>query len=333
MASLRKLKGKWYVRVRFNNAKEKLIPTYSGDERIAKQKLRLIQDKEFLVKAKLLEEFELEPLTLRDAKEKFLAYCKRKNLRVGTIDSYTTSIENLFNILKPSGSVRTLTNQTIHKLQDHLTGRKLKETSININLRSIRAFSNWLFREKHTLKKVNIEFMKVDKSLPKFLLPDELEKIYSLCEDDKMKSTFRVYEHLGLRLEELHHCVREDDFVKVTAKNAKSRRDRIVPLPAKVQDDFDIATTDPYRTERISKTFTRLRKKAGIGDEKSLHSLRHTFAIRMLVETSDVKLVKDMLGHSDIKTTELYLNFPPDYLKSVLTRKKDEHAQIAIAVA
>ena len=333
MASLRKLKGKWYVRVRLNNMKEKLIPTGTGDERIAKQKLRLVNDKEFLVRARLVDEFELEPLTLREAKEKFIQYCKRKNLRSNTIDSYSTSIENLFQVLPPSGSVRTLSNHVIQRLLDHLKERGLKENSININLRSVRSFCNWLHREKYILEPPKIEFMKVDKSLPKLLLPDELNKIYSLCEDEKMKSTFRVYEYLGIRLGELHHCVREEAFVRVVAENAKGRRDRIIPLPNEIENDFDIATLDPYKPERISKNFTRLRKQAGIGDEKSLHSLRHTFAARMLMETSDVKMVKDMLGHSDIKTTELYLNFPSDYLKSILTKKREDREQPNLAVA
>ena len=321
MAALRKLKGKWYIRVRLPNSREKLIGTGTGDEREAKRLMKMVQEKEFMVKAKLVEEFELEPLTLREAKDRFKAYCKRKNLREETIRSYTSSLENLFLVIRPSASVRTLNKQVLQKLQDNLSDRDLKESSININLRSVRAFINWLHREKLIPEKIDIDFLKEDRNLPKLLLPDELDKIYAKCTDDKMRATFKVYEFLGLRLSELHQCVRDGDFVRVTAENAKGRKERIIPLPLEIEDDFELATTNPYKAMHITKTFTKLRVKAKIVAGKTLHSLRHTFAVRMLLQTDNIELVKNLLGHSDLKTTEIYLKFPPEYLKSVLTEK------------
>jgi site-specific recombinase XerD len=333
VARLRKLKGKWYVRVRLPNTKEKLIPTGSGDERIAKQRLRLVQEKEFLVKAKLMDEFELDPMTLRESKEQFLAYCRRKNLRPGTLKSYTTSIDNLFMSVTPFSSVRVLNKGIIQKFQEDLIKRKLAGNSININLRSVRAFTNWLLREKYLPHQIEYDFLKVDKGLPKLLLPDELKKIYKLCENGKMRASFRVYEHLGLRLGELHHCVKEGEFVRVVAETAKGRRDRIIPLPVEIIPDFELATSNPYDKFRISKAFTKLRKDAKIGDEKSLHSLRHTFAARMLLETNNIKIVKDLLGHSDIKTTEIYLNYPTEYLKAMLKTNSNKSAKVELAEA
>ncbi|NQV16215.1 site-specific integrase [bacterium] len=217
MAALRKLKGKWYIRVRLPNAREKLIGTGTSDEREAKRLMRLVQEKEFMVKAKLIDEFELEPLTLREAKDRFRTHCKRKNLREESIRSYSTSIENLFEVISPSSSVRALNKHVVQKLQESLSDRDLKETSININLRSVRAFINWLYREKLIPEPIEIDFLKEDRNLPKLLLPDELDKIYAKCTDDKMRATFRVYEHLGIRLGELHQCVRDGNFVRVTA--------------------------------------------------------------------------------------------------------------------
>ncbi|NQT62716.1 MAG: site-specific integrase [Candidatus Marinimicrobia bacterium] len=71
----------------------------------------------------------------------------------------------------------------------------------------------------------------------------------------------------------------------------------------------------------ITKTFTKLRKLAKVADGKTLHSFRSTFAVRMLLKSDSIELVKNLLGHSDLKTTEIYLKFPPDYLKSLLTDK------------
>ncbi|NQV16216.1 site-specific integrase [bacterium] len=88
-----------------------------------------------------------------------------------------------------------------------------------------------------------------------------------------------------------------------------------------VQADFELATTNPYKKMHITKTFTKLRIKAKVSDGKTLHSLRHTFAVRMLIQTDSMEIVKNLLGHSDLKTTQIYTKFPPEYLKSILTDK------------
>ena len=61
-------------------------------------------------------------------------------------------------------------------------------------------------------------------------------------------------------------------------------------------------------------------KKAGI-EGKSLHSLRHSFALRMWAELGDIYLVKKLLGHSTVKTTDIYTKFPVEYLKQVFDQR------------
>lgn len=73
-----------------------------------------------------------------------------------------------------------------------------------------------------------------------------------------------------------------------------------------------------YKPNRISKTFSKLRDKAKVSTNKSLHSLRHTFALRKLLELGNIYLVKEMLGHSSVNTTQIYLQFPDGYIKEVL---------------
>jgi integrase/recombinase XerD len=54
---------------------------------------------------------------------------------------------------------------------------------------------------------------------------------------------------------------------------------------------------------------------------KSLHSLRHTFAARTLLAQKNPYLVKTLLGHQSITTTEIYLQFPEGYLKDILSEE------------
>ena len=86
-----------------------------------------------------------------------------------------------------------------------------------------------------------------------------------------------------------------------------------------LERDFNKATEGGiYKPDHISRTFSKLRDKADISSNKSLHSLRHTFALRKLLELGNIYLVKEMLGHSSVNTTQIYLQFPKGYIKEVL---------------
>jgi len=73
-----------------------------------------------------------------------------------------------------------------------------------------------------------------------------------------------------------------------------------------------------YNRHYISHKFTYYAKLAGI-EGRSLHSLRHTFALNTLLKCNNIQLVKEALGHSTVSMTEVYLRFPTDYLKQVFT--------------
>ena len=80
-----------------------------------------------------------------------------------------------------------------------------------------------------------------------------------------------------------------------------------------------------YRTDRISKSFTKARRKAGIPDEdrKTFHSFRHTYALYQKMVLGDLHLVSRLLGHSSITVTEQhYANFDDRYLKQVFENYK-----------
>lgn len=63
-------------------------------------------------------------------------------------------------------------------------------------------------------------------------------------------------------------------------------------------------------------------RKAGI-EGRMLHSLRHSFALRMWVQLGDIYLVKRLLGHSAVTTTEIYTKFPVDYLKQIYHQRTE----------
>ena len=131
-------------------------------------------------------------------------------------------------------------------------------------------------------------------------------------------ATFRIYEATGLRLSELFQSRLTGDFI--TVEQSKGRKQRIIPIPADRIQDYLLATTNPYSTGFISHSFHDACKKSGLTG-KTIHSLRHTFALRKLLETNNLQLVKELLGHSSVKVTEIYTAIPPDFLAQIFKQR------------
>jgi len=191
-------------------------------------------------------------------------------------------------------------------------------TTVNIRLRGIRTMLNFLADKGLIQLPFKVKQIKTDHHLPKFITPSEMDKIYSAVNDSKLISTFRIYEFTGLRLSELFHSRLEGDFIKV--EQSKGRKERIIPIPTELIQDYLIATDKPYSMGFISRSFHLACQKSGLSG-KTIHSLRHTFALRKLLETNNLQLVKELLGHSSVKVTEIYTTFPPDFLAQVLKQR------------
>lgn len=124
-----------------------------------------------------------------------------------------------------------------------------------------------------------------------------------------------------MRLGELANSYRDGDYIVVT--QSKGCKQRIIPLPLENIVDYDIAWENPYSTNYITHRFSFYCRSLGL--KHSIHSLRHTFALRKLIETNNIMLVKELLGHSSVVVTEIYTKFPKDYLVKVFSDRKVEN--------
>lgn len=320
MIGLRKLKGKYYGRLRLNG-KDKLLPLNTSYKSEAERLIKIFNEKEALIKAGLLASLEIDQMpTLFEAIHMFLKESKNKGLNQTTVKHYDYALRHLNNNVN-NGSIGRITESDCYILKTFLINN-YKRPTVNSYLKSVNAFFSWAERKFKITLPPRIQLVKSEKILPEFLTPDELDSIYQLCDDEKMLSTFKIYEHTGIRLRELHNC--ELDITKngtyVKLKRTKGKRERIIPIPLEVVEDFKIAVKEGiYKPDRISKTFSRLRLHASVSSNKSIHSLRHTFALRKLLELGNIYLVKEMLGHSSVTTTQIYLQFPDGYIKEIFS--------------
>lgn len=249
--------------------------------------------------------------------KRYLKSCKNR-INDNTIKTYESGLNDMINALKESTRMAELRRRDYQTILTYLKG-KYNDTTVNIRLRGIRAFLNWSVENEYLEKMpFKVKMVKIKERLPKFITPEEMKAIYANVTDPVLVSIYKVYEATGMRLSELNTSKLEGNFLRIVGKGDK---ERIVPIPEVLLNDYHIAKEAKYKTDRITRSFTRAKTRADIKGEKTLHSLRHTFALRMLVELGDIYLVKKLLGHSSVTVTEVYTKFPIEYLKTVFESK------------
>jgi integrase len=186
----------------------------------------------------------------------------------------------------------------------------------------------------------NVKKLKPEQNPPLFLSREDFEKIVAAEENYKLKFLYRFAVLTGMRMGEIRF-LRWDaiDFQKgviqirnhneFTTKSKKARVIPIHPLLINQLQDMKNGISDnyvfqmdskPIDRRRLSEWFKNAGKKAKIFTEYHFHSLRHTFASWLVQRGVSIYEVSKLLGHADIKTTQIYAHLRSDDLRNAVER-------------
>jgi len=167
----------------------------------------------------------------------------------------------------------------------------------------------------------NLPNVKREKKLPVILSKEEIERLISSTKNMNHRLIIQVGYSAGLRISEIINLKWQDiDFDRnvIHLKRAKGKKDRIVMLSLKVKENLINLTSNKqgyvfltnrngkYTQRTIQKILENAAKKAGIRKKITPHTLRHSFATHLLENGTDIRYIRDLLGHSDISTTLIY---------------------------
>ena len=209
--------------------------------------------------------------------------------------------------------------------------RKQSPQTINLALNAVK------FLYKEVLKdpqKIDLKFAKRSKKLPIVLSRTEIEKIIEETENSKYKLMISLGYACGLRVSEVISLkVADLDIgeLVVHIKGAKGKKDRISVLPEKLQNDlrntiagkeakdylFNSNRGSELTTTSLQKMFRKSLSKAKVNKPATFHSLRHSFAAHLLENGTGVRYVQELLGHSNIRTTQIYTQVANPKLKNI----------------
>ena len=179
--------------------------------------------------------------------------------------------------------------------------------------------------------------------LPKLLNETELARLFNALTNKKHKAMLFTAYSAGLRVSEVVNvklCDIDSGRMQLFISRAKGKKDRCVnlspvlldilrsyikqasPRPAVYLFESE-RTGEAYPTRTVQQIFTNAKQKAAIRKEVGIHSLRHSFATHLLDKGTDIRYIKDLLGHFNIKTTERYLHVSKRQLVNIVSPLDD----------
>ena len=269
----------------------------------------------------------------------YLEYLEiEKGLAQNTIDAYRRDLEEFAYDIN---SINSITRMTINTYIRKLKENKLKPTSIIRKIASLRGFFKWLTASGMVKNNpaATLEQPKIPKRLPKVV---SLKEIETMLKNDLNELENLIVELLysaGLRVSELVNLKLTDIDLKLKYIRCfgKGSKERIVFFGEKAKKSVENYLV--YR-EKIIKKYNLNTKKIFIKENGkditrqdvynfihaqgklinkniSPHTLRHSFATHLLENGADLRVVQELLGHSDVSTTQLYTHISKKRLKEV----------------
>ncbi len=278
----------------------------------------------------------------------FLRY--EKNLSENSIAAYKMDLERYISYLEAGKTNRPedIEDQQIRRLLQILSELGLAPSSVARNLSSIRSFHRFLIAEDLVQKDPteHIQGPKLRRHLPSVLSFQEIELILNATDTQKPtglrdRAMIELLYASGLRISELLQLpVREiyfsESFLRILGKGSK---ERLVPTSSRALDwvrayldrgrpyldrhhrGKGIAFLSVRGTGMSRMGFWKIIRQyvqlSGIRKEVHPHTFRHSFATHLLEGGADLRAVQEMLGHSDISTTQIYTHLDRSYLKQI----------------
>ena len=233
---------------------------------------------------------------------------------------------------------------TVHDLRNfqlHLVDTGTSPTTLNATLTGLRFFFDVTVGRAEIMAK--IQPVKVPRSLPVVLSPQEVSRLISAASNVKHQAALSIAYGAGLRASEVVNLkVTDVDSQRMTLRveQGKGHKDRYAMLSPvllqRLRTWWRIAhaqgkmlpggwlfpgmnPTDPLTTRQLNRAVHDAAETAGLAKRVSMHTLRHSFATHLLERKVDIRVIQVLLGHKRLETTTVYTHVATELLHEVLS--------------
>ncbi|MCM1261890.1 MAG: site-specific tyrosine recombinase XerD [Butyrivibrio sp.] len=265
--------------------------------------------------------------------------------------SYKRDLEKLQHFMYEKGikDIKDVTEQDMASYMQYLEEGNFANATISRNIASLKAFYHYLLEEGIVDEDVaeKLKAPKIEKKMPEIMSPDEVVRLLEQPSGNSEKEIrdkamlellyatgIRVTELITLRVSDVNMQL---DFVICRDAN----KERVIPFgqaaktalgryldgtrESMIEDKksnilFANCSGQPMSRQGFWKLIKYYAKKADIKADITPHTLRHSFAAHLVENGADLKSVQEMLGHSDISTTQVYANLNHNHLREVYAK-------------
>ena len=289
---------------------------------------------------------------MEQAIEQFITYLHNvKKTSVNTELSYRRDLKKLLLFLHSKG-LNDLVDVKKEDLEEYVASMKEQHfatATVSRNIASMKAFFHFLCQEKLIEKDISesLKAPKIEKKMPEILTTEEVVRLLEQPSGDSPKEVrdkamlellyatgIRVTELITLKISEVNlpmsfivcrdaHKERAIPF-GMAAKNAlikyltEAREQMVEDKSSDIL--FANCSGSPMSRQGFWKLIKYYSKKAGITADITPHTLRHSFAAHLVENGADLRSVQEMLGHSDISTTQIYANMNHNRIREVYAK-------------
>ena len=270
-----------------------------------------------------------------------------KKLSSNTLQSYKRDIIQYQEYLDKNGlNYLKIESEDINQYFETLKEMNKKTSTISRNLATIRSFYQFLLRTKKVRRDptVGVESPKVEKKAPSILTAQEVELLLDQPKSIDLKGIrdkamlefayatgMRVTEIISLNMSDVNieqsYVVCNNGYKKrnipLGSISLKALKDYVEKArPILIKDDSIDALFVNINGKRLTrqgfwKIVKYYKEQAHIEKDITPHVLRHSFATHLLQNGADLKAIQTMLGHSDISSTQVYMQFQNENLKDI----------------
>ena len=265
--------------------------------------------------------------------------------------SYKRDLSKMQHFLEGQGvkSVSKISATNLSSYVLYLEKNGFSAATISRNIASTKAFIHYLFKEDRISSDVSesLKSPKIEKKLPEILSPEEVVRLLEQPKGDspkevRDKAMLELLYATGIRVTELISLNVEDVNLTMGFLICKdANKERMIPFgneakqslihyiahsrEAMIEDKKDQVlfvncSGQPMSRQGFWKLIKFYAKKAGIKADITPHTLRHSFAAHLVENGADLRAVQEMLGHSDISTTQVYANLNHNRIREVYAK-------------
>lgn len=275
------------------------------------------------------------PITFKDFRNSFRSYSALNH-------SYKTGkdYQSVFTkLMQFTGDIQ-ISNITYNTITGYLKKRREHSLeTVSKDLRYLKCAFNWAVEQNYLLSNPcsKIKAIKIPEKQPLFFSRDEFQNLLDTIDNQDLKHIVLFAVNTGLRLSEIltlewNQINLQDRYVILDNQNhtTKSKKIRSIALNSKALEviierqlnknftKIFTVNNEIIRDYDLSKLFKSYVLRADINPKLKFHSLRHTFASWLVQKGVSIYEVSKLLGHSDIRVTQIYAHLTPDNLRSAV---------------